>query len=107
MTRCPITYQPLVDSREGRYSREGLRKLSRTLTHLNDLGDSQEEQRQEAASRAAKMSIQGVQPKLSARLLVKEGRFHIVDRGGEFILKPQNSELWYKTVWEWFAEYLK
>jgi len=24
-----------------------------------------------------------------------------------FILKPQNSELWYRTIWEWFAEYLK
>lgn len=26
---------------------------------------------------------------------------------GHWILKPQNSELWYKTVHEWFATYLK
>jgi dipeptidyl aminopeptidase/acylaminoacyl peptidase len=26
---------------------------------------------------------------------------------GHWILKPQNSELWYKTVHEWLAEYLK
>jgi len=26
---------------------------------------------------------------------------------GHFILKPQNAQLWWKTVHEWFAEYLK
>jgi len=36
------------------------------------------------------MSIQGVQPKLSARLSVKEKMFKIVDKGGHYILKPQN-----------------
>jgi serine/threonine-protein kinase HipA len=35
------------------------------------------------------MSIQGVQPKLSARLRVKEQRFTPVDCGGVYILKPQ------------------
>ncbi|HQO03913.1 MAG TPA: HipA domain-containing protein, partial [Spirochaetota bacterium] len=44
----------------------------------------------EAAMRADKMSIQGVQPKLSAKLDVRGEVFAVVDRGGEFILKPQN-----------------
>ena len=26
---------------------------------------------------------------------------------GHFVLKPRNSGLWYKTVHQWFAEYLK
>jgi serine/threonine-protein kinase HipA len=34
------------------------------------------------------MSVQGVQPKLSAVLRVKENRFEVVDRSGRFILKP-------------------
>ena len=37
------------------------------------------------------MSIQGVQPKLSAKLKVTEGIFEVTDKGGEFILKPQNT----------------
>jgi serine/threonine-protein kinase HipA len=36
------------------------------------------------------MSIQGVQPKLSARLNVAVGTFDIVDSEGEYILKPQS-----------------
>lgn len=44
----------------------------------------------EAALRTGKMSIQGVQPKLSARLRVKDGRFDVVDTGGHYIIKPQN-----------------
>jgi serine/threonine-protein kinase HipA len=41
-------------------------------------------------ARATKMSIQGVQPKLSARLNVSAGIFEIADQGGTFIIKPQN-----------------
>jgi dipeptidyl aminopeptidase/acylaminoacyl peptidase len=26
---------------------------------------------------------------------------------GHWVMKPQNSELWYKTVLDWFATYLK
>lgn len=88
MNICPITYQPCGDAR---YSNNGLKLLSRNLVHLNDLALTQEEQLREAAVRAAKMSIQGVQPKLSARLNVKDGIFDIVDRDGEYILKPQNN----------------
>jgi len=40
--------------------------------------------------RAAKMSIQGVQPKLSVRLNAKAGVFEIVDRGGRYVIKPQH-----------------
>lgn len=89
MKRCPITYETISDG-EGSYSGDGIRKLSRSLTHLQDLAFSAEEQRREAVVRATKMSIQGVQPKLSARLRVKEGRFEIVDQDGRYILKPQN-----------------
>ena len=88
MNICPITYQPCGDAR---YSNKGLKLLSRNLVQLNDLALTQEEQLREAAVRAAKMSIQGVQPKLSAKLNVKDGIFDIVDRDGDHILKPQNN----------------
>jgi dipeptidyl aminopeptidase/acylaminoacyl peptidase len=26
---------------------------------------------------------------------------------GHFILKPQNAEVWWKTIQDWFAKYLK
>jgi serine/threonine-protein kinase HipA len=45
---------------------------------------------EEAAARAVKMSIQGVQPKVSAVLHVNEGRMEIVDNGGRYIVKPPN-----------------
>jgi len=88
MNICPITYQPCG---EENYSADGLKLLSRNLTQLNNLPLTQEEQLRESAARADKMSLQGVQPKLSARLNVKDGRFEIVDRNGEYILKPQNN----------------
>lgn len=87
MNRCPITYEPCGKEK---YSLKGLRRLSPRLQDLRDFPFSAEEQRQEAAGRADKMSIQGVQPKLSARLNIKQGMFQIVDTGGHYILKPQN-----------------
>lgn len=36
------------------------------------------------------MSIQGVQPKLSAKLSIKDQRFEVVDQKGTYILKPQS-----------------
>lgn len=87
MNRCPITYE--LCGKE-KYSLKGLRRLSPRLQGLRDFPFSAEEQRQEAAGRADKMSIQGVQPKLSARLDIKQGMFQIVDTGGHYILKPQN-----------------
>ncbi len=88
MNICPITYQPCGDKK---YSDNGLKLLSRNLTQLKDLPLTQEEQLREAAIRADKMSIQGVQPKLSAKVNVRDEVFDIVDRGGEYILKPQNN----------------
>ena len=86
MNRCPITYE-LCD---GKYSSLGIKQISSRLTRLNDLGFSAEEQRYEATLRATKMSIQGVQPKLSAILNIKNGTFDLVDINGKFILKPQH-----------------
>ena len=87
MNRCPISYELCGDEK---YSPMGLRQLSPQLKGLQDFPFTAEEQRQEAAARADKMPIQGVQPKLSARLSIKEGMFQVVDEGGHYILKPQN-----------------
>jgi len=90
---CPITLQEFDAGKEDiLYSRNGLRRLHAQLSRLQPLPISAEDQRREAAARADKMSIQGVQPKLSAVLRVKEGRFEIVDSGGRFILKPCPAE---------------
>ncbi len=88
MKRCPITYEEITS---GEYSVRGLRLLARQLMHLDSFPYTAEEQRREAASRAAKMSIQGVQAKLSAHLNVKEEVFEVVDTGGQYILKPQSN----------------
>jgi serine/threonine-protein kinase HipA len=88
MNRCLITYEEIPSGT--RYSSAGLRILSRRLKELQVLPYSAEQQRHEAVARASKMSIQGMQPKLSSRLNVKEGIFEIVDTGGEYILKPQS-----------------
>ncbi|MEX1329061.1 MAG: hypothetical protein AB1Z29_19840 [Desulfobacterales bacterium] len=68
MSRCPITYE---ECEGGRYSLKGLKKLSPRLKNLKDFPFSAEDQVKEAIARAAKMSIQGVQPKLSVRLDLK------------------------------------
>jgi serine/threonine-protein kinase HipA len=87
MNICPITYTPCGDDL---YSEAGLRLLSPELKLLKELEYTAEEQRIEAYNRASKMSVQGVQPKLSARLSIKDGEFEIVDTGGRYILKPQH-----------------
>lgn len=91
MSRCPITYEDLSAGEE-RYSAKGLRRLSPALKSLEEFPLSAREQRQEALRRATKMSIQGVQPKLSARLAVRDGAFRVVDRGGRWILKMQTGD---------------
>lgn len=83
---CAITYQDVPEGE--RYSARGLKLLSPQLKKLEPLALTLDEQREEAARRAGKMSIQGVQVKLSAKLAVSSGRFEIVDRGGMYILKP-------------------
>lgn len=87
MNKCPITYLPCGDSR---YSEKGLRLLASGLSRLKRLQYTAEEQRREAFNRSSKMSVQGVQPKLSAVLNIKEERFDIVDKNGRYLLKPQH-----------------
>jgi serine/threonine-protein kinase HipA len=87
MNRCPITYEFCGVEK---YSEKGLRMITPKLTALNDLPFTAAEQRQEAANRAKKLSIQGVQPKLSAVISVVNQQFEIVDQFGNYIIKPQN-----------------
>ena len=87
MNRCPITYEECGDDK---YSKRGLHLLSPKLDYLNDLPYTKDEQLEEVISRAGKMSIQGVQPKLSARLNVRQRSFELVDMMGRYILKPQH-----------------
>jgi serine/threonine-protein kinase HipA len=87
MNTCPITYEPCGDAP---YSVKGLKLLSQNLDHLEPFAYSAEEQRAEAMTRAVKLSIQGVQPKLSAIVNIKDRRFDLVDKEGRYILKPQH-----------------
>jgi serine/threonine-protein kinase HipA len=88
MNKCPIAY---ISCGNNRYSDEGLRMLSTGLKTLKDLEYTADEQRKEAYNRATRMSIQGVQPKLSAVLSFKAEKFEIVNKGGKYILKPQHN----------------
>lgn len=87
MNRCPITYELCGTNK---YSEKGIRLIAPKLTHLNDLPYTAVELRQEAANRAKKLSIQGVQPKLSAAVSIIDQEFKIVDQFGTYIIKPQN-----------------
>ena len=87
MNRCPITYELCGTAK---YSEKGLKMIATKLIHLNDLPYTAAELRQEAANRAKKLSIQGVQPKLSASISVVDQEFKIVDQFGTYIIKPQN-----------------
>ncbi|MDP8215446.1 MAG: HipA domain-containing protein [Candidatus Euphemobacter frigidus] len=87
MTICPITYE---ECGRQKYSSRGLKSLSPRLKELNDFPYDAESQRREAAIRASKMSIQGIQPKLSVRLSVRQSRFEIANRNGHYIIKPQH-----------------
>lgn len=85
MNRCPITYELCQDKK---YSTLGLKQLSKNLKNLKDFPYTAKEQIQLAAQLAAKLSIQGVQPKLSIKLNVSQEGFQVVEKGGTFILKP-------------------
>ncbi len=87
MNRCPITYEPCGT---GKYSEKGLKMISTKLIGLNDLPYTASELRREAANRAKKLSIQGVQPKLSASISIVDQEFKVVDQFGTYIIKPQN-----------------
>lgn len=86
MAYCPINLEPLLAGRS--YSVAGLRSIHSKLNHLVPLDYSYAAQLAEVRRRSDKMSIQGVQPKLSAVLKLKDSSFALVDRGGRFILKP-------------------
>ncbi len=85
MHRCPITYELCDDQK---YTQKGLKLLSKSLKNLKDFPYTPKEQIQLAAQFASKLSIQGVQPKLSVTLNVKKEKFEIVEKGGRFIIKP-------------------
>lgn len=85
MNRCPITYE---DCGENKYSKKGLWLLSKKLTDLNDFPYTPKEQLQLAAELSEKLSIQGVQPKLSVSLNVSRQLFEVVEIGGTYIFKP-------------------
>jgi serine/threonine-protein kinase HipA len=88
MNRCPITYELCEDDRL--YSVAGVKKFSRRLSTIDEFPYTAAKQRVEAALRAGRMSIQGIQPKLSARLNLQNSCFEITDRGGRYIIKPQH-----------------
>lgn len=87
MNRCPITYELCGTAK---YSERGLRMIAPRLTDLKSLPYTSAELRQEAVNRAQKLSIQGVQPKLSATISVIGQEFRITDQFGTYIIKPQN-----------------
>ena len=87
MRKCLLTYNPCPTD----YSKAGLRDLSPKLTTIHPMPFTAEELRLEASRRAGKMSIQGVQAKLSAKLEPSKDRLSIVDVGGRYILKPQSA----------------
>ena len=86
MSYCPISLESLLPGQE--YSEAGLKRIHPKLKHLEPLEYSYQEQLREVRRRSDKMSIQGVQPKLSAVLKLKDSSFGLVNRGGKFILKP-------------------
>lgn len=88
MSKCPLSYSEV----EGRYDPAALHRLHPKLQDLKELPFTSDELRWEAGGRAHKLSIQGVQPKLSARLNLKNQCFDLVDQKGQFILKPQNGQ---------------
>lgn len=87
MNKCPITYE---ECGKEKYSKKGLKQLSPSLLSLDDFPYSAKEQIDEAIARAEKMSIQGIQPKLSVRLNVRKQIFEVVDAKGNYIIKPQH-----------------
>ena len=87
MNRCPITYKECGNAQ---YSREGLLLLSRKLNNPINFPYTAREQLKLAARYATKLSIQGIQPKLSVRLNVPQHRFDVVETKGTFIIKPPN-----------------
>ncbi len=85
MNRCPITYEACG---KDKYSSKGLKLLSKNLNHLNDFAYTSKQQQQLALRYADKMSIQGMQPKLSVVFKPSKESFELVERNGTYIFKP-------------------
>ncbi len=85
MNRCPITYE---ECGQNKYSPQGLKLLAKSLDEPFIFPYTAQEQLSLAAKYATKLSIQGVQPKLSVRLNVPKHCFEVVDSKGTYILKP-------------------
>jgi serine/threonine-protein kinase HipA len=88
MKYCPITYEPIKN--DELYSKNGMNLLSKTIDHIDPIPLTANEQQIEAQIRSGKMSIQGIQTKLSAQFSIKKSRFNIVDNNGLYILKTQS-----------------
>lgn len=88
MNKCPITYEWT----EGLYSKKGLQLLSYRLKNLKLFALTSHEQVQKALEIVEKLSIQGVQPKLILHLNVSKEEFSVMEKGGEFILKPPHAQ---------------
>jgi len=90
MTKCLITYNKFITNKSGiNFSVEGLKYIDKKLVDIKPLGFNQVQLRTEALALSDKISIQGVQPKLSAKLNVKNGNFEIVEKRGTYIIKVQ------------------
>lgn len=87
MNKCPITYEIIE---EGLYSIKGLQKINPKLKMLNLLDFTKEELLAEAELLSEKMSIEGVQPKISAVISVIDSKIKLVGQDGLFIIKPQH-----------------
>lgn len=87
MSKCLLTY---LTTQSENYSPEGLQSLHKRLDELKLFPYSQKDQQIEVQRYAGKLSIQGVQAKLSAKLLVKDQSFKLVETRGDYILKPQS-----------------
>jgi serine/threonine-protein kinase HipA len=92
MNRCLFTYEPLKAT-EHLYSKIGLKKLNAALKSLAVFPYTSKQLIRESQRLAGKISIQGVQPKLSVKLAVAKGVFEVVERNGTFIVKPQTGQL--------------
>ncbi|MBI5726885.1 MAG: HipA domain-containing protein [Ignavibacteriales bacterium] len=88
MNRCPLTYEEISG---GLYSRNGIKQLNSRLSTLLPLDFTKEELLEEAAARSGKISLEGVQPKLSAVLSITGSSFALTDTSGKFIIKPQQA----------------
>jgi serine/threonine-protein kinase HipA len=84
---CLLTYEQIETNKM--YSPIGLKNLNVRLKNLKPFPFDRFEQTREAQRHAGKISIQGIQPKLSARLSVKNESFELVDKDGDYIIKPQ------------------